>query len=300
MMETKSVGDVLQDCFDDDDDLFGSSPTPASPAGGKGELISMTIKAATFDASSLPPAKYSLVEPNNKAMVPATLDVPAPKLDAKLEAAKEAAKNTFENLPAVAPPAPGSLDASYKTGTPLTLNLSAVSDNGSASGSEPQTSRPKTPGGSIRGLFGGRRSDVAVPENAVASEKAESHLAGVMDDPRSCKIFGKAVVWLTEDEFVLRATSGTGTFTFKKEDLKICRKTGAFEHGEFSIDAEHAGLGQLLEVSGRCQAPAEGSKNAYAKMIGAGHIHLAVRGLSDVDAWVQRLGGPLPKPPSSS
>ena len=71
----------------------------------------------------------------------------------------------------------------------------------------------------------------------------------------------------------------------------MCKSTTAFEHGEFKID-ESANLGPLLELSGRCVAPADekSAKDTASKMALAGHVHAAVRGLADVDAWVKRIG----------
>ena len=76
------------------------------------------------------------------------------------------------------------------------------------------------------------------------------------------------------------------------------RSSTTFEHGQFVID-DNSSLGELLEVQGRCQLPEEPKpKDVPAKMIlftggevkAAGHVHCAVRGLSDPKAWVEKIG----------
>ena len=61
-------------------------------------------------------------------------------------------------------------------------------------------------------------------------------------------------------------------------DLKSCQTTETFDHGEFKIE-KASKLGTLLELEGPCAAPPSDAKNDAAKMVGAGAIHLAVRGI---------------------
>ena len=46
-----------------------------------------------------------------------------------------------------------------------------------------------------------------------------------------------------------------------------------------------------LELRGKCQLPEdEKARDTPSKMALAGEVHLAVRGLDDVGAWVRRIG----------
>ena len=66
------------------------------------------------------------------------------------------------------------------------------------------------------GIFG-RARDPSIsdaPSDAMMCAKAESHFGGVVDDNRSCKIFGRAMVWLTPTDLVVKSVAG-GTFTWK-------------------------------------------------------------------------------------
>ena len=70
----------------------------------------------------------------------------------------------------------------------------------------------------------------------------------------------------------------------------MCRPTVAFTHGEFVIDGSSK-LGTLLELRGKCSPPEDDkARDTPSKMALAGEVHLAVRGLDDVGAWVRRIG----------
>ena len=99
----------------------------------------------------------------------------------------------------------------------------AASGASSVSGSTPRSGgavprgpSPKPPSfmGSVNALFGRSETMPGVPECALMHCKAESHFGGVANDPRSCKIFGKAMVWLTPTDLVVKSVSG-GSFTWK-------------------------------------------------------------------------------------
>ena len=166
----------------------------------------------------------------------------------------------------------------------------------------------------------------AKPEGALLHERAESHFGGVVGDPRSCKIFGKAVITLTAEEILVKGSGhtfawrcvphphlvfaspppirkkmGEAVRTARRSQsrlralparrlnkLAVCKKSATFDHGEFVID-ETSKLGQLLELQGVCKQPPAEAKGDAAKMMHVGNVHFAIRGLADTDAWVSKI-----------
>ena len=73
------------------------------------------------------------------------------------------------------------------------------------------------------------------------------------------------------------------------DQLATCEASTTFDHGEFVID-DNSRLGTLLEISGRCRPPEDPkAKDVPSRMALAGQVHMAVRGLGDVAAWVERI-----------
>jgi len=286
-------GDVLAfEDFDDDDAPLWTRPGLSLSDAAPKQLSILDDDDFTLpSAVSLPPATYATGSLPAAFAIKPRVGTP-PLSDGSTISRGSYSDVDFETQTPRGPSSGGApatprssakelLDASYKLGVPL------------ADVVRPGTSSVRATTPRFVSSFFGRQApvEIEVPDNCVLASKAESHFGGVVDDPRSCKIFGKAVVWLTPTEIVVRGAVGA-PFTWRLCDLKICRATTTFEHGSFNID-ETGGLGVLLELQGRCRAAekaeAEKAKDLATKMAAAGHVHLAVRGLANVGEWVERV-----------
>ena len=140
--------------------------------------------------------------------------------------------------------------------------------------------------GTFSKLFGGGGAPVDAPPDAILQGRAVSFFGGVVGDPRSCKIYGKALVWATKTTLVVKGLSGAGsTMTWPLKSIEICRKAETFDHGEFVISAEGR-LGWLLEIQGRC-APSGNDDSPLAKASFVAGAHIAIRGLEECDKFVE-------------
>ena len=290
----------------------GTSLSSGSAFEGFAASTKAALPAATYAGGGNKPRQLSIRPPTPPLeTISATTSVsPSTNTSANTSTApSEVASRTpseDQNAPGekVLLPTAAMIEASYKFGVPISAVagiVEAVGKEGQALNSARSPgARPSTAGRRISGLFG-RARDPSIsdaPSDAMMCAKAESHFGGVVDDNRSCKIFGKAVIWLTKEELVIRGTAGE--FVWRLDKLTTIQAVKTFNHGEFVID-ETSQLGTLLEVQGMCKVPGNAGsspvgspakKDEASRMAAAGAVHVAVRGLGtkeEVESWAGKI-----------
>ena len=126
------------------------------------------------------------------------------------------------------------------------------------------------------------------PPEALEQAQLISHFGGVEGDRRSGRLFGKALIYLTNESLVL-LSQRSGRFEWALSELELCQPTMSFDHGELHL----SGLGPLLELRGVCvKRPDANMLNRHydATRDGPPVVHLGVRGLEDaIDHWASLI-----------
>lgn len=186
--------------------------------------------------------------------------------------------------------------------TSHTVELEASTPTAVGSGGATLPRRPSA-SNFLAAMFGGRAGtapEAAAPEGALLYAQAEAHAVGVVGDRNSCKIFGSALVWLTHEELAIEGHLFHGKksprFTWRLEHISVCRTTRRFKHGDLTLKTEKAT--PLLELQGSCKQveppqadePSDPS-DRRSKMAQMGKLHFALRGLSNLDEWIEAIRG---------
>ena len=299
-------GCLLVDDLDSDDDIWTPGKTVAEKLAAveiTKPTLTLTKPTITLDESGTKPT-ITLDESGKLTKPTITLDesgkpktlLPPPAKFGKPGAATPrddmSSTSSADSSVSPAPSKPKVLNASYTTGQPLQMTSGPNgTDVSLAPVPPPPTAKLKRPGS---GFFARKGKEVVVPDDALKSAKMESHFAGIVDDPRSCKICGKGAIWLgANNMLVIKATSGVA-LSFAPGLLTLVQAVGPdqpatkFVHGEFVID-ETSQLGTLLEVSGKISAEEAGSPFKKDDSPEKLHWHVGVRGLDNVAEWVQAI-----------
>jgi len=240
-------GDVLAGLDSDDEDLLPTIKMTQS---------TFMPKDARPIAHSLPPAKFAVIQDDT---TPVTT----------VHHQSSGLSQTRDMLAATRDPR-----GSSRSDSPTSL----VTASSEASTESSTCDSPRATYSFRNNVFGSTRVILA-PECAIRSACIDSFFGGELGDPRSCKIFGKGIIWLTKDELCIEGSAGRLVWPLEGT---TCKETERYTHDSMDM----AGLGKLFEIEGPCSSS---STMPLAK--GAKRMHMGVTGLGTTMAeWVEDIG----------